>query len=101
MRLYKIKKILSENVVELKLPISMKIHLVINVSRIKMYQKQIEEQKKIPPSLIEINGEKEYKFEKILNKRDVRGKPKYSVKQKEYITEEDTQKKLDVRLTKF
>ena len=80
MRLYKIKKILSENVVELKLPISMKIHLVINVSRIKMYQKQIEEQKKIPPSLIEINGEKEYKFEKILNKRDVRGKTKYSVK---------------------
>jgi len=76
-RLYKIKKIISENGVELKLPMSMKIHLVVNVSRIKMYQKQIEEQKKIPSSLVKINGEKEYKFEKILNKRDVGGKPKY------------------------
>jgi len=79
-RLYKIKKIISENVVELKLPMSMKICLVVNVSRIKMYQKQIEEQKKIPSSLVKINEEKKYKFEKILNKRDVRGKPKYSVR---------------------
>ena len=71
---------MSENVVELKLPMSMKIYLVVNVSRIKMYQKQIEEQKKIPSSLVKINEEKEYKFEKILNKRDVRGKPKYSVR---------------------
>ena len=36
---YKIKKIISENVVELELPVLMKIHPVINVSRITMYQK--------------------------------------------------------------
>jgi len=42
-RLYKIKKIISENIVELELLVLMKIHLVINMSRISMYQKQIEE----------------------------------------------------------
>ena len=36
-RLYKIKKIISENVVELELPVSMKIHLVVDVSRIVLY----------------------------------------------------------------
>ena len=51
--LYKIKKIILENAVELELPVSMKIHLVVNVSRIVMYQKQIEEQKKISPPLVE------------------------------------------------
>jgi len=36
--LYKINKIISENVVELKLLVSMKIHPVINMSRIAIYQ---------------------------------------------------------------
>jgi len=40
--LYKIKKIISENIVKLKLLVSMKIHPVINVSRIVLYQEQIE-----------------------------------------------------------
>jgi len=34
---YKINKIISENVVELELPTSMKIHPVVNVSRIALY----------------------------------------------------------------
>ena len=46
---YKIKKIISENTVELELLVLMKIHLVVYVSRIVIYQKQIEEQKKIIP----------------------------------------------------
>ena len=79
-KLYKIKKIISENTVELELPVSMKICPVVNVSKILLYQKQVEEQKKIPPSLIEINREKEYEVEKILNRRDVRGKSKYLVR---------------------
>ena len=36
--LYKIKKIISENAVELELLVSMKIHLVVNMSRIVLYQ---------------------------------------------------------------
>ena len=64
--LYKIKKIIfiSENVVELKLLMSMKIHLVVNVSRIALYQEQVEEQKKIPPPPVKIDREKKYEVEK-------------------------------------
>jgi len=35
--LYKIKNIISENVVELKLLVSMKIYLVVSISRIVSY----------------------------------------------------------------
>ena len=42
-KLYKIKKIISENAVELELPVLIKIHLVVNVSRIVLYQEQLEE----------------------------------------------------------
>jgi len=58
----------------------MKIHLVVNVSRIAIYYEQVEEQKKIPPPLVEIDGEKKYEVEKILNRRDVRRKSKYLVR---------------------
>ena len=93
-RLYKIKKIMSENMVELELPASIKIHPVVNVSRIATYQEQIEEQKKILPPLVEINGEKEYEVEKILNERDFRGKLKYLVRWKKYTVKEDTWEEL-------
>ena len=79
-RSYKIKKIISENRVQLEFLALMKIHSVVNVSRIVLYQKQIKEQKKIPPLLVEIDRKKEYDVEKILNRRDVRGKPKYLVR---------------------
>jgi len=49
---YKINKIILENTVKLELPASMKIHLVVNVSRIMLYQEQVKKQKKIPPSLV-------------------------------------------------
>ena len=65
---YKIKKIISENVVELKFPVSLRIYLVVNVNRIVLYQKQIEGQKKILPPLVEIEREKEYEIEKIFNR---------------------------------
>ena len=41
-RSYKIKKIISENVMKLELSVSIKIHLVANMSRIAMYQEQVE-----------------------------------------------------------
>ena len=94
-RLYKIKKIILENMIELELLVSMKIHLVVNVSRIVLYQEQIEEQKKISSPLIEIDKEKEYEIKKTLNRRDMREKPKYLVKQKGYIVGEDTQEGLE------
>ena len=43
---YKIKKIVSTNVIELELPSTVKIHPVVNISRIQRYVKQVEGQKK-------------------------------------------------------
>ena len=60
---YVVRKIVSENAVELELPVSLRIHLVVNVRRIVKYREQIEGQKKILPSLVEVAGEKEYEVE--------------------------------------
>ena len=79
--LYEIK---LENTIELELLALIKIHLVVNVSRIVLYWKQVKKQKKILSSLIKIDGKKEYEVEKILNRRDMKEKPKYLVRQKEY-----------------
>ena len=66
--LYVVKKIVLENVVELKLPVSLKIHLVVNVRRIVKYRERVKGQKKIPPLPFEIAGKKEYKVEEILDR---------------------------------
>ena len=87
---YVVRKIVSENVVELELPVSLRIHLVVNVRRIVKYQEQVEGQKKIPPPPIEVAGEKEYEVEEILDRQERRGKTKYLVKWKGYTAEENT-----------
>ena len=56
---YKINKIISLNTVELELPNIVKIHLVVNVSRIQRYIGQVEEQRKEQPAPVIIEGEKE------------------------------------------
>jgi len=68
---YKVKGIVSSNVIELELPKSIKIHPIVNISRVQLYKLQVEEQKKIPPKLVIIEGEEEFKVKKILNKRVV------------------------------
>ena len=66
--LYKVKKIISVNIVELELPSTIKIHLVVNISRIHRYVGQVEGQRKEQPAPVIIEGEKEWKVERILNK---------------------------------
>jgi len=56
---YKVKKIILLNTVELELPNTIKIHLVVNVSIICRYIGQVEEQKKEQPAPVIIKGEKE------------------------------------------
>ena len=87
---YKVKGIVSSNTIELELPKSIKIHPVVNVSRVQLYKLQVEGQKKILPKQVIIEGEEEFKIEKILNKRTVRGKEKFLVRWKGYMAEEDT-----------
>jgi len=62
---YVVKKIISENTVELELLVLLRIYSVVNVRRIVKYQEQIEGQKKIPPPSIEVASKKEYEVEKI------------------------------------
>jgi len=76
---YTIKEVVSTNVVKLRLPTSMRIHLVVNVSQIVQYKKQVEEQRKEEEKLIEVEGVKEWEIEKILNKRKIREVEKYLV----------------------
>jgi len=56
---YKIKKIISSNTVELELPSIVKIHLVVNISRIQRYVGQVEGQRKEQLAPVVIKGEKE------------------------------------------
>jgi len=71
---YKIKRIISTNAIELELPSTIKIHPVVNVSRVYMYKDQVEGQKNEWPLPVIIKGKKEYEVEKILNKKKFRGK---------------------------
>ena len=65
---YKIKRIVSSNAVELELPSMIKIHLVVNVSRIRRYVGQVKGQKKEQPASVIIKREEKWGVERILNK---------------------------------
>ena len=71
----------------------MRIYLVVNVSRIVQYRDQVEGQKKKEVKPVEVEGVKEWKVEKILNKRKIREMIKYLVQWKGFIAEHDSWKK--------
>jgi len=75
---YQVKGIISTNAIEFDLPSMVKIHPVVNVSRVCKYKDQVEGQKKKCPAPVIIKGE-EYKVEKILNKKRFREKDQYLV----------------------
>ena len=56
---YKVKKIVLVNAVELELPSTIKIHPVVNVSRIYRYIGKVEGQRKEQPALVIIEEEEE------------------------------------------
>jgi len=71
---------ISSNAIELELPKSIRIHPVVNVSRVQLYKPQVEGQKKILPKPVIIEREKEFEIKKILNKKTVREKEKFLVR---------------------
>ena len=87
---YKIKKIVLSNAVELELPSTIKIHLVVNVSRIQRYVGQVEGQRKEQLAPVVIKKEKEQEIERILNKQQIQEKNKYLVQWKGFTAESDT-----------
>jgi len=76
---YKIKKIVSSNAVELELSSTIKVHLVVNVSRIQRYVGQVKGQRKEQPAPAVIEREEEWEVKRILNKQQIQGKNKYLV----------------------
>jgi len=76
---YKVKAIISSNVIEFELPSMVRIHPVVNVSRVQRYKSQVEGQKKKMPQSVVIEEEEEWEVKKIMNKRKVWGKDKYLV----------------------
>jgi len=87
---YRVKEIISLNAVKLELSSTVKIHPVVNVSRVRRYVGQVEGQRKEQPAPVIIEGEEEWEVERILNKRKVRGKDKYLVRWKGFTAESDT-----------
>jgi len=88
--LYTIEKVVSTNAVKLRLPTSMRIHPVVNVSRIVRYKEQVEGQKKEEGRPMEVEGVEEWEVEKILNKKKTRGVEKYLVRWKGFTAEGNT-----------
>ena len=64
-RPYKIKGIVSSNIIELELPKTIKIHPIVNVSRVRLYKPQVKGQKKTPSKPVIIEEEEEFEVEKI------------------------------------
>ena len=71
MRLYVVKEVVSKNVVKLKLPTSIRIHLMVNISGVVRYREPIKEQKVEEPKPIEVDRVEKLEVEKIWNKRKV------------------------------
>ena len=86
---YVIEEVVSTNVVKLQLPSSMRIHPVVNVSRIVRYKEQIKGQKKEEGKPVEVEKVKEWEVEKILNKKKMRGIEKYLIRWKGFMVEGD------------
>ena len=77
--LYVIEEVVSTSAVKLRLPSSMRIHLVVNVSQIVRYKEQVKRQKKEEGKPVEIEEVEEWKVKKILNKKKMRGVVKYLI----------------------
>jgi len=70
-RPYIIEEVVLGNAVKLKLPTFMRIHLVVNVSRIVRYRELVKGQRVEKAKPVEVKGVEEWEVEKILNKRKV------------------------------
>jgi len=71
--------VVATTAVKLQLSTSMRIHLVVNISQVVQYKKQVGRQKIKKVKLVEVEGVKEWKVKKIMNKRKVREVVKYLV----------------------
>ena len=76
---YVIEEVASRNIVKLRLLVFMRVHPVVNVSRVVKYREPVKEQRVEEPKLVEVKEIEEWEVEKILNKRKIQGIEKYLV----------------------
>jgi len=76
---YVIEEVISKNTVKLRLLVFMRIHPVVNVSKVVGYKELVKRQRVEEPKSVEVEGVKECEVEKILNKRKIWGVDKYLV----------------------
>jgi len=69
--LYEIEEVVLKNTVKLKLPASMRIHPVVNISWVVRYRELEKGQRIEEPKPVEVDGVEEWEVEKILNKRKI------------------------------
>ena len=60
---YDITKHIGDNAIELRLPRSMKIHPVVNISRVKPYKEHLEGQPTFKPGPVQVTEDREIEFE--------------------------------------
>ena len=92
---YMIEEIVLSNAVKLRLPSSMRIYPVVNVSQIVWYKEQVKGQKKEEGKLVKVEEVEEWEVEKILNKKKMRGVEKYLIQWKGFTAEGDTWERRD------
>jgi len=56
---YIVEKVVSKNMMKLKLLVFMRIYLVVNISRVVRYRKLVKRQKVEEPKPVEVDGVKE------------------------------------------
>ena len=74
-----IEEVALRNIVKLRLLVFMRVHPVVNVSRVVKYREPVKEQRVEEPKLVEVKEIEEWEVEKILNKRKIQGIEKYLV----------------------
>ena len=78
---YPIIEIKSSSAIQLKLPHTIKIHPIVNISHVRPYKPSCIPQQSAPePPPVEIEGEFEYEVEQLLDSRLYRGNLQYLVK---------------------
>lgn len=97
---FKIKRVVNDNAYELDLPVAMRIHPVLNVSRLKVYHDGATSfpsrpvpNPRLPPEITLSNGDEQYEVESILASRGKGNRTQYLVKWVGYDQYESTWEK--------
>ena len=89
---YDITKRIGDNALELRLPRSMKIHPVVNISQVKPYKERLEGQPTFKPGPVQVTEDREIKYEveSIIDSRWKGNHLEYLVHWKGYSDEDRT-----------